>query len=242
MILSISHDFECPPMFLDDEYNLVPHFPNLSYRTPESPGSWENENLSNLQGAKHCCEAIHEMLVDMRWLTEEFERYYVNQDSTGTTESIRSKIAFTDHAAALCARLSSRTPQPENPYYEVVRLVSLIYATALQHCISFYAASILLGSDVTEQIGDHFMKTKLNTCWYGGMAGVVFWCGLVASAAATPLKSHRGRRAARWLRVGAFYCMILLSTEHSDVFLTTTKRLIKVQRVLRRGDCTSGHG
>jgi hypothetical protein len=37
--------------------------------------------------------------------------------------------------------------------------------------------------------------------------------------------------------VSSFYCMILLSTEHSSVFFTTTKRLIEIQRVFRAENC-----
>jgi hypothetical protein len=233
MILAIVHDFECPLMFMGEDFSLIPHFPNLCYRTPESPVCYQTAKLANLQGAKHCCDAVHEMLLDMRSLTDGFAGCYVNEAHNSAAETLRAKMAFKKQATVLYARLAKRASQPANPYYEIVRIASLIYTTALQHCISFHAALVMLGPELIEKIGDCLLKTDLLQCWYGDMSGVLFWCSLVASSAASPLTSPSERRAARWLRVGAFYCMILLSTDHSKVFFNTAKRIMDIQRILR---------
>ena len=207
MILAIAHDFECPAEFLHFDYKVVPHYPSLCHRMPESPTYWEDEDLAHLEGARYCNQDIIDILLDMRLLTDDFVAAYVDSGDQSFNSALRAKIAFKAQAAAINARLASRPSLRLDPYYEIVRLTSLIYTTALQHCISFAVAADYIAPDVVEKIGFALMQTDTITCWYGDLAGVLFWCTLVASGASGKQKSPSGRQAARWLKVASMYNM-----------------------------------
>jgi hypothetical protein len=233
MILAICHDFACPSIFESQSYTLVPHLPSLTRLFPESPVYWENDDLANLKLAKNCSTDTYAILVDMRWLTEAFLARYNICGAARNEGPADMTLDFDEVASRIYTRLIGRPSIPSDLHYEIVRLTSMIYATSLLRRIPFLAASTLLSPEVPETIAAYLTKTDLVTCWGGGMAGVMFFCTLIGAAAACALRNASGRRAARWFRTGAMYCMILLSTEHAEAFSGTAGRLLAVQRILR---------
>ncbi|KIW06021.1 uncharacterized protein PV09_03200 [Verruconis gallopava] len=231
MIVAISYDIDCPDVFLNASFSLQPHLPNLCQHVPESPAYWKSEDLSTLRRAKHCSPEMRGILIEARALTGLFlETFCVVQNE----EPRREAFSFQSSAAAVQARLLRRRANSGNPYYEIVRLAALVYATSLLHRIPLAEASVLIAPDVAETMSSYLVKTDIALCWHGDMAGVLLWATLIGSAVASPLRTLSAKRASPWLRVTNMYCMILLSTEHSDVFFENCRCMLFIQKELRK--------
>jgi hypothetical protein len=237
MILAVCHDFPCPSVFEQQNPSLKPHFPNLSRTMPESPVYWRTDDVRSLKGAKNCSTYAHAMIVDMKALTEAFLAHHgfslLDRDSNKKTPDRSGGTSFPKIAAEVNSRLTKYPSMPTDPYYEIIRITSLIYATCLLHHIPLSAGCSMMPSDTLEDMAKLLSQTDLITCWGGDLTSVMFWCALVDSCAASKSETPAGKRTASWMRLAAMYCMILLGTEHSEAFFGSCRCLLAVQRVLR---------
>ncbi|EMD00718.1 hypothetical protein BAUCODRAFT_180712 [Baudoinia panamericana UAMH 10762] len=157
--------------------------------------------------------------------------------------------------------------------YEAIRLTSHIYAQALINRVPFSKAANQLrfrdhyrslqvgtlshraiyveGCAMHIHVRNALSRTDTSDCW-GHLAGVLFWIGLVAGAAANPAAAPEGyierrvrgedEESRKWLAAIVVRCSILLGFEHSSSILETSKRIIALQQLLtphRTGDETS---
>lgn len=140
------------------------------------------------------------------------------QDATGTFLTLRSDYnqAFSGQLTSvesardrsfLLERVMSKpsAEDPESPvfgdwYYETVRILSHIYATAIYHLVPFSVAAILAKDtlvperaalSVPERLKAAIEKTHPDPdlCWGPLMTRVLMWTSIVGGAAANPLSS-----------------------------------------------------
>jgi hypothetical protein len=226
---------------------------------PESPIYCRPSGYRTVSQVVEPGSKIYEALETVRQLTAAFtvEHGGHSNKPRGASQSPEGAALHTDvddlinevFAMPACADLDFETMK-QRYMYEAIRLTSRIYAHALANRISFSEAAQQIQPPLDGALPLHIeirnalIKTDMTDCW-GHMAGVLFWLGVIAGAAANPAASPAGyisRRetgdeedARKYLAATVVRCSILMGFEYGPAIMETMKRIIGIQTVLHQG-------
>lgn len=259
-----------PHQLFKDYVSLKPRAVSSKRAIPESPIYCPRGDFFTIVRSKFCTEQMYELLCDMRDLTDLFFQSFLDPDYNDKSDTVPQiscqpppKPCDLQTAAEACLKhietlsplaIMSGTPMSYAAWmFEVVRVISLIYTTAIAKGIPFSKAAIIINArcehtpiattpgmlpSSLHSLVTALQKSNASESW-GDMSGVLYWCLMVGGAATRKRGdpadwTDDDEWARRYLAATGVRLSILLCFEHAEPTTVSLRRLNKVQELLSR--------
>ncbi|KAG8625754.1 hypothetical protein KVT40_006155 [Elsinoe batatas] len=205
---SVLYNEDCDTTYLDHARDYVERRPFTKLPGPESPLFCRESDgsLRSVRSDQYCgnttlglLSMMHKITDTCIKLSQEEQRartYYGLQSSGANTTAIQAyRESISGMALDVHNYFSAKQPGHSgfnDPYYEAVRLVSLLYTHAIMHQVPFHRATrVKCRVNLNKQpachatpalIYEQLTKTNISETWLR-MGGVLYWILMVASAA-----------------------------------------------------------